>query len=163
MEALLRRAINRGTGRAAMLRGPNFGKTGTTQDHRDALFVGYAGEGDDRLVVGVWIGNDDNSPLGGVSGGTVPARIWRDFMAGALGESRAPAPRPTASADPGGPVQPLDVDGLDNIPLTEDGSTRLSVDSSGATISTGVEGVGLDIRLDEGGVRVTPSGQPPPE
>ena len=84
-------------------------------------------------------------------------------MAGALGESRRPSPRPTASADPGGPVQPLDVDGLEDIPLTQDGATRLSVDSSGATISTDVEGVGLDIRLDEGGVRVTPSGQPPPE
>ncbi|MXO72664.1 transglycosylase domain-containing protein [Alteraurantiacibacter buctensis] len=163
METMLRRAINRGTGRAAMLQGPNFGKTGTTQDNRDALFVGYAGSGENRLVVGVWIGNDDNSPLNGVSGGTTPARIWRDFMAGALGETRRPAPRPSASADPGGPVQPQDVDGLDDIPLTEDGATRLSVDSSGATISTNVEGVGLDIRLDEGGVRVSPTAQPPPE
>jgi penicillin-binding protein 1A len=163
MEAMLRRAINRGTGRAAMLQGPNFGKTGTTQDNRDALFVGYAGSGEDRLVVGVWIGNDDNSPLNGVSGGTTPARIWREFMAGALGERRGPSPRPTASADPGGPVQPLDVDGLNDIPLTDDGATRLSVDSAGATISTNVEGVGLDIRLDEGGVRVNPTGQPPPE
>ncbi|MEO5708078.1 MAG: transglycosylase domain-containing protein [Alteraurantiacibacter sp.] len=163
MQDLLRAAINRGTGRAAMLRGANYGKTGTTQDHRDALFVGYAGEGEDRLVVGVWIGNDDNSPLGGVSGGTVPARIWHDFMAGALGETRRPAPRPSASADPGGPVQPQDVEELDDIPLTEDGQTRLSVDQQGATISTEVGGVGLDIRLDEGGVRVAPSDQPPPD
>jgi penicillin-binding protein 1A len=155
MQELLRRAINRGTGRAAMLSGPNFGKTGTTQDHRDALFVGYAGD----LVVGVWIGNDDNSPLNGVSGGTVPARIWRDFMAGALGESRRPSPRPSASTDPGGPVQPLDVDGLDDIPLTEDGNTRLSVDQQGATISTQVEGVGLDIRVDDQGLRVAPAPQ----
>ena len=66
IEAMLRQAVNRGTGRAAMLRGPNFGKTGTTQDNRDALFVGYAGD----LVVGVWIGNDDNSPLDGVSAGS---------------------------------------------------------------------------------------------
>lgn len=161
MEDMLRRAINRGTGRAAMLSGPNFGKTGTTQDHRDALFVGYAGSGDNMLVVGVWIGNDDNSPLNGVSGGTVPARIWRDFMAGALGESRRPSPRPSASSDPGGPVQPQDVDGLEDIPLTEDGSTRLSVDQQGATISTEVQGVGVDIRMDEQGLRVAPSPPPP--
>lgn len=159
MQDLLRRAINRGTGRAAVLQAPNFGKTGTTQDNRDALFVGYAGD----LVVGVWIGNDDNSPLNGVSGGTTPARIWRDFMAGALGEGRRPAPRPTASADPGGPVQPQDVEGLEDIPLTDDGQTSLSVDQQGATISTEVGGVGLDIRLDEAGVRVAPSGPPPPE
>ena len=74
MEQMLRSAINSGTGRAAMLRGPNFGKTGTTQNNRDAVFVGYAGD----LVVGVWIGNDDNSPLAGaISGGGLPARIWR--------------------------------------------------------------------------------------
>ncbi len=162
IEAMLRQAINRGTGRAAMLRSANFGKTGTTQDSRDALFVGYAGEGADRLVVGVWIGNDDNSPIRGLTGGGLPARIWRDFMASALGERTRPAPRPTASEDPGGPVQPLDVQGLEDIPLTGDGQTRLSVDGQGATVSTSVEGVGLDIRVDGNGVTVTPSGQPPP-
>src|SRR3990167_7473847 len=70
IEQMLRAAINRGTGRAATLSVPNFGKTGTTQDHRDALFIGYAGD----LVVGVWVGNDDNSPLAGVTGGGLPAR-----------------------------------------------------------------------------------------
>lgn len=88
MEAMLRRAINAGTGRAATLPVANFGKTGTTQDSRDALFVGYAGD----LVVGVWVGRDDNSPLGRVSGGTVPARIWRDFMVRALNIRRPPPP-----------------------------------------------------------------------
>src|SRR3546814_9804965 len=80
MERMLRATINHGTGRAAMLRVPNFGKTGTSQDNRDALFVGYAG----GLVVGVWIGNDDNSPLRGISGGGLPARVWLDFMTQAL-------------------------------------------------------------------------------
>lgn len=88
MQAMLRRAINAGTGRAATLPVANFGKTGTTQDSRDALFVGYAGD----LVVGVWVGRDDNAPLGKVSGGTVPARIWRDFMVRALKLRQAPAP-----------------------------------------------------------------------
>ena len=76
-----------------MLRGPNHGKTGTSQDSRDALFVGYAGD----LVVGVWIGNDDNSPLSGISGGGLPARIWRDFMRQALGEASVPRRRGSAS------------------------------------------------------------------
>jgi len=79
--------VNRGTGRAAALPVPTFGKTGTTSDYRDALFVGFAGD----LVVGVWVGNDDNRPLPGTAGGGLPARIWRAFMAEALG-TRAAAP-----------------------------------------------------------------------
>ncbi len=146
IEAMLRQAVNRGTGRAAMLRGPNYGKTGTTQDNRDALFVGYAG----RLVVGVWIGNDDNSPLGGISGGGLPARIWRDFMAAALGEARMPAPAPMTSPDPGGPVQPLDVDDLEDIPLG-DGVSTLSIGDDSATLRTAIEGVPLDITIDGDG------------
>ena len=78
---LLWASANLGTGRAAALDVPTFGKTGTSQDNRDAVFVGFAGD----LVAAVWIGNDDNRPLeGGVSGGGMPARIWRDFMTGAL-------------------------------------------------------------------------------
>ncbi|MCX7676462.1 MAG: penicillin-binding protein, partial [Alteraurantiacibacter sp.] len=160
IEMLLRQAINRGTGRAAMLRSPNYGKTGTTQDSRDALFVGYAGEGDDLLVVGVWVGNDDNSPIPGLTGGGLPARIWRDFMIGALGERTRPAPRPTVSEDPGGPVQPMDVDGLEDIPLTQDGQTRISVDGQGATLSTSAEGADVQIRVDQQGVSISSGGQP---
>jgi penicillin-binding protein 1A len=73
---LLWTATNMGTGRAAALDIPTFGKTGTTQNHRDAVFVGFAG----GLVTGVWVGNDDNSPMRGVTGGSLPARIWHDFM-----------------------------------------------------------------------------------
>lgn len=156
IERLLRSAINQGTGRAAMLRGPNYGKTGTSQDNRDALFVGYAGD----LVVGVWIGNDDNSPLAGVSGGGLPARIWRDFMARALGEARAPVrPRPTPSPDPSGPVQPQDVPQIGDIPLGEDGS-RLQIRDNGVVISTDLGGVPVDVRLDEGGVALQPGTGP---
>ena len=81
-------AANRGTGRAAALSVPTFGKTGTTSDYRDAVFVGFAGD----LVVGVWVGNDDNRPLPGTTGGGVPARIWRAFMVDALGIRAARAP-----------------------------------------------------------------------
>ena len=71
---------------------PTFGKTGTTQNNRDALFVGFAG----NLVVGVWVGRDDDKSLGRVTGGTAPARIWRNFMTSALsvdGRAGPPLPR----------------------------------------------------------------------
>jgi penicillin-binding protein 1A len=77
---LLYAAANNGTGRRAALAIPTFGKTGTTQENRDALFVGFAGD----LVVGVWVGRDDNQSLGRVSGGTIPAQIWRGFMTSAV-------------------------------------------------------------------------------
>lgn len=73
-------AANTGTGKRAALHVPTFGKTGTTQDNRDALFIGFAG----NLVVGVWVGRDDDSSLGKISGGTTPAKIWRNFMTSAI-------------------------------------------------------------------------------
>ncbi|HET7708658.1 MAG TPA: transglycosylase domain-containing protein [Sphingomicrobium sp.] len=78
---MLYAAANNGTGRRAALAVPTFGKTGTSQGNRDALFVGFAG----NLVVGVWVGRDDDRPLGAkMSGGTAPAQIWRNFMVSAL-------------------------------------------------------------------------------
>jgi penicillin-binding protein 1A len=77
---LLYAAANNGTGRRAALAIPTFGKTGTTQENRDAVFIGFAGD----LVVGVWVGRDDNKSLGKISGGTVPAELWRNFMLSAL-------------------------------------------------------------------------------
>lgn len=82
---LLSASANQGTGRAAALSLPTYGKTGTTQDNRDAIFVGFTSE----LVAAVWVGNDDNSPLGGVAGGGLPARIWRDFMSAAVNSQPA--------------------------------------------------------------------------
>ncbi|MBF0252123.1 MAG: PBP1A family penicillin-binding protein, partial [Alphaproteobacteria bacterium] len=69
-----------GTGRAAKLDRPAAGKTGTSQDHRDALFVGYTPD----LIAGVWMGNDNGTPMKGVTGGSFPARLWKDFMTAAL-------------------------------------------------------------------------------
>ncbi|MET0295249.1 MAG: transglycosylase domain-containing protein [Phenylobacterium sp.] len=89
MRDLLYQAVEHGTGRAARLPGAVYGKTGTTQDHRDALFVGF----NDDLVVGVWVGNDDHSPMNGVTGGALPAQIWRDFVGnGARRIDPPPAP-----------------------------------------------------------------------
>ncbi|MEO6041837.1 MAG: transglycosylase domain-containing protein [Croceibacterium sp.] len=157
IEAMLRQVTSRGTGRAAALPVANFGKTGTSQDNRDALFVGYAG----GLVVGVWIGNDDNTPLAGVYGGGLPARIWRDFMMQALG-LRAP-PRPAPSPNPQGPVQPLDLPTLDDIPLG-DGHTAIGIRNGEAVLSTDIRGVPFDVRLDKNGVRIAPAERTrPPE
>ena len=77
---LLWAAANEGTGRRAALATPTFGKTGTTQNNRDALFIGFAG----NLVVGVWVGRDDNGSLGKITGGSAPAEIWRRFMQPAI-------------------------------------------------------------------------------
>ena len=78
MGGLLRAVVARGTGRAAQIDHaavPVAGKTGTSQDFRDAWFVGYTPE----LVAGVWLGNDDSRPMDNVTGGGAPARLWRDF------------------------------------------------------------------------------------
>ncbi|MEO0063066.1 MAG: hypothetical protein RLZZ08_1626 [Pseudomonadota bacterium] len=153
IESMLRQAINQGTGKAAMLSRANFGKTGTTQDNRDALFVGYAG----GIVTGVWIGNDDNTPLNGIAGGGLPARIWRAFMAEALGERTPPRrPQATQSPDPQGPVQPLDLPQVDGIPLGDSGAT-LNVGPNGATISGTINGTDLGISVDGNGLRVEPA------
>jgi penicillin-binding protein 1A len=86
MRELLRYAVAKGTGHGAELPVVTFGKTGTSQDSRDALFIGFAGD----LVVGIWVGNDDNRPMEGVSGGGLPARIWHNFMLQALNLHPAP-------------------------------------------------------------------------
>lgn len=144
IERLLGGVVNRGTGRAARLRARGFGKTGTSQENRDALFVGYAGD----LVVGVWVGNDDNTPLKGVHGGSVPARIWRDFMREALGERTVPE----LHADPAGPVQPLDLPNLGDIPLGDVGDLKL--DKGQAAINMQIDGKPLDLRLDRDGLQI---------
>ena len=86
---LLWASANEGTGRRAALAVPTFGKTGTTQNNRDALFIGFAGD----LVVGVWVGRDDDKSLGKMTGGTAPARIWRSFMASAIAVDGRSGPR----------------------------------------------------------------------
>jgi 1A family penicillin-binding protein len=96
---LLREVVDRGTGRAAAIDGRNVaGKTGTSQDYRDAWFVGFT----DDLVVGVWVGNDDSSPMKGVTGGSLPALIWRRFVSAAtplLGHSKQPVAAQSAEPD----------------------------------------------------------------
>jgi penicillin-binding protein 1A len=76
MTDLLKGVILRGTGTAANIGRPAAGKTGTTDDYRNAWFIGYT----PYLVTTVWVGNDDNAPMKRVVGGTVPARIWSAYM-----------------------------------------------------------------------------------
>lgn len=86
MTRMLRMTIEQGTGRAAKLDRPAAGKTGTSQDYRDAWFIGYTAD----LVAAVWLGNDDARPMRGVTGGGLPARTWRNFM---LAAHKGNAPR----------------------------------------------------------------------
>jgi penicillin-binding protein 1A len=83
MRDMLRGVVTNGTGTAAYL--PSLftaGKTGTTQNYRDAWFVGYACND----IIAVWVGNDDNSPMQNVTGGTVPAQIFKQIAASMAGD-----------------------------------------------------------------------------
>ena len=73
---MLEEVIRSGTGKKAKVSGFAAGKTGTSQDNRDAWFVGF----DDDLICAVWLGNDDDSPMKGVSGSNLPAEIWRKII-----------------------------------------------------------------------------------
>ncbi|MCH8169151.1 MAG: PBP1A family penicillin-binding protein, partial [Proteobacteria bacterium] len=85
---MLREVVEAGTGRRAQLPGREAaGKTGPTQAARDAWFIGFTAD----YVVGVWMGNDDNTPLTGVTGGGLPAEIWRETMT-RIHQGRAPRP-----------------------------------------------------------------------
>lgn len=76
MNRMLSKTMTDGTGRNAQLDRPAAGKSGTSQDYRDAWFIGYT----PSFIGGVWVGNDDGSGMKGVTGGGLPARVWRDVM-----------------------------------------------------------------------------------
>ena len=90
---MMKGVVTSGTGVAARMPRPVAGKTGTTSDYKDAWFIGFV----PQLVCATWVGNDDNKPMNKVTGGSVPAMMWRDFMAAAL-DRVPPADFPT----PGG-------------------------------------------------------------
>lgn len=77
MVDMLRDAVMTGTARGAQLgKREVAGKTGTSQDHRDAWFIGFSAD----YTAGVWLGNDDNSTMNKVTGGLLPADVWKNFM-----------------------------------------------------------------------------------
>lgn len=76
----MRGIVDYGTGRGAKLPRPIAGKTGTTSDYKDAWFFGFV----PQLVCATWVGNDDNDPMNKVTGGWVPAQMWKEFMKKAL-------------------------------------------------------------------------------
>lgn len=94
---LLQLVVERGTGRGADPGTFAAGKTGTSQNNRDAWFVGFT----QALVVGVWVGNDDDTPMKGVTGGALPAHVWRNFMREATAESALSGVRSTEDANNG--------------------------------------------------------------
>jgi penicillin-binding protein 1A len=91
MVDMLSATVKQGTGKAADIGRPVAGKTGTSEKNRDGWFIGFTND----LVVGVWVGRDDDKPVKGLHGGGLPARIWHDFVAGVY---RTPAGRPAALA-----------------------------------------------------------------
>ncbi len=79
MTRMMEQTIDSGTGKNAKLNRPAAGKTGTSQSLRDAWFIGFTS----NIVVGVWFGNDNDSPMKKITGGTAPAILWKDFMTAA--------------------------------------------------------------------------------
>lgn len=76
MTAMMKTVIISGTGTGANIGKPAAGKTGTTDDYKDAYFVGYTPD----IVTGVWVGDDNNKKINGLYGGTLPAKIWKEVM-----------------------------------------------------------------------------------
>lgn len=79
LTGMMQSVINSGTGKRAKIKGFAAGKTGTSQDNRDAWFVGF----NQNYITAVWLGNDNNSPMKGVSGSNLPAEIWKKVMTAA--------------------------------------------------------------------------------
>lgn len=95
LTSMMEKVINQGTGHNARL--PIFaaGKTGTTQNYRDAWFIGWT----NKYVAAVWVGNDNDKPMNKVGGGNLPAEIWHDIMMTTLKDTPATAESPSADDD----------------------------------------------------------------
>lgn len=90
MRSMLQDVLHYGSGKSANIGNGAAGKSGTSQKHRDAWFVGTLPGL--NLTIGIWVGNDDESPMKKVTGGSVPAKVWRTFAEGAQKSSFRPSP-----------------------------------------------------------------------
>ncbi|MCA8927390.1 MAG: PBP1A family penicillin-binding protein [Alphaproteobacteria bacterium] len=122
---MLSAVLTEGTGHRAAFGRPAAGKTGTTQGYRDAWFVGYTPD----LVASVWTGNDDNSPVDGMTGGNLPASLWGAFMRAALADVPA-TPLPVVQRAPTRPR----VDGTSSPSARDTGRNRGTPGPLGTTI-----------------------------
>jgi penicillin-binding protein 1A len=122
MNDMMRETLLTGTARKAEIPGwEAAGKTGTSQDWRDAWFVGYTGS----LVTGVWLGNDDGTPTRKVSGGNLPVEIWARYMKGALaGTERVPLPGSNGWRAPGDGPRIASVNRTGSIPRSAPPATN---------------------------------------
>jgi penicillin-binding protein 1A len=106
MNQMMTRTLTEGTATKAQFGVPAAGKTGTSQSFRDAWFIGYTAS----LTTGVWFGNDDNSPTNKVTGGSLPALAWKEFMIAAhSGVAAAQLPGMNAGAGKAGPATVEDI------------------------------------------------------
>lgn len=156
MLTLLQATVLQGTGQAAGLAIPTYGKTGTSQDSRDALFIGFAGD----LIVGVWVGRDDDKPLGGIHGGGLPARIWREFMGEAIAGARPEEPAEEMIIN----EETLGNDIINALPPVEIRGAEIELgDTPRVRVQTGVGGSSIELGVDRNGVSVQPSQQQSPQ
>ncbi len=135
MVAMLYGVVTQGTGRAAAIPGHEAaGKTGTTQDYRDAWFIGFTAD----YVACVWVGNDNNKPMRNVTGGTLPADVWKAVM------TTAEQGLPAHPLDKSEPQAPIDDNGI----IAADSGTATVEDDTEGSASADEEAGGANIEDD---------------
>ncbi|MFU0505961.1 transglycosylase domain-containing protein [Pseudaminobacter sp. NGMCC 1.201702] len=131
MNAMMTGTVETGTARKAAFAWPAAGKTGTSQNSRDAWFVGYTA----NLTTGVWFGNDNGKPMKNVTGGVLPAQAWHEFMVAAHeGVPVAPLPgtwKSTPAAEPFEPEAVPMADGELPPPAIDEARSDVPVEQSG--------------------------------